>query len=378
MGDHALRDGLADLLEDSLGLSIWPRFRGWPNGSPVASREGPFRSAFIVAGLYLLLFCGLPGLAQAVYRPLAKNAFWALTLLQVYGAFWAGWATASTKITSGTIWTRLDVDVLPLLPPEAAGAILDDLKHRFDRPRLLRRAWVVGLASAMVAGVLISRDLRVLPDTYGPPLPLSIAVAWWSLGWSILFTTSAKVVMTSGFYRILSLHLDRAHEALYGLDPARSPLLLGVATISQAMLLFWLGIAISIALAIPFGVKDWIGELHNLENNLQTITSHRPQLAALASIIRINPAYNSFILAEVFLTGWFSIGVGTVIFVGSEAAMRRAVQAVTHATLRQIEAEVAGLTASSVTSARRSSLGSRISMRCTRTSPRPAPTAASS
>ena len=59
----------------------------------------------------------------------------------------------------------------------------------------------------------------------------------------------------------------------------------------------------------------------------------------------MDAAQNSFILAEVFLAGWFSIGVGTVIFVGSEAAIRRSVKAVTHTTLLQVEREAAKLTA---------------------------------
>jgi hypothetical protein len=152
-----------------------------------------------------------------------------------------------------------------------------------------------------------------------------VAVAWWSVGWSILFATAAKVVMVARFYSVFAAHLDDCFEALGPLMPARSPVVVAMESVGQTMLLFWLGIALSIALALPFGIRDW---------------PHQTWALYQLTAMKLDPSHNMFVLTEVFITSILSIGMGTVIFLRSESSIRRAIRKVTNAALIRIEVKV--------------------------------------
>ncbi len=341
MPNEPLRDYIHDMLGGALGLSVVPAFRK-PRAEPApkTADRGPMRSASEVAGLYFAAFCVVPWMVQSVTRALPDPIFWDLFVLQVYGSFWSGWATLTTKITSTSIWPTIERDIIPALPGETADAILEDLRPQFDAHRLLRASWAIALVAAALAWRMIYHDVGSAAGApMAQPAALLVATFWWSAGWAILFATSAKVVMVSRFYRVLAARLEDIPGTLYPMDPARSALIISVASVAQRMLLFWFGIAASIALAIPFSINGW--------KNLSPHSGHPGLLhllgAVLAATFDVDLEHNQFVLIDVVVTGFFSIGVGTAIFLASEAAIRRAVIKVTRSTLLRIEAEVADL-----------------------------------
>ena len=317
MPDKRLKRQINDLLEGSMGLNIFPcSFRWiWRFGQPPIIRNNPYLAGLSVAALYAALFCGVPWLLFFASQSIFAKPSWPLFLLQIYGSFWSGWATTTTRITSSLISRTIEGAIIPELSPRTADVICEDLRRRFEKVWLLATSWGIAAVGATLAGYLIHHD--------APEASLG-EVIWWSTGWAILFATAAKVVNVARFYRVFAAHLKDDPEKLYAMDPARSTLVISVASVARRVLLFWLGIAVSIALVVPFAVRNWNGWL---PSNLFTI----------------DPSRNWFVLIDVLITGFFSIGFGTIVFLRSEAAIRLVVEDVTRATLRLIEAEVARL-----------------------------------
>ncbi|NIJ19123.1 hypothetical protein FHS95_000792 [Sphingomonas naasensis] len=300
-----LDDELASILDGGLGLAVFPRvvLARWEALRPDAVRTSAiWRGGQIFAG-YLVFFCAVPWLAGLLLPGFVPSR--PLLALQIYGAFWAGWSTITATLASDAVLRILRRDVLPRLSETACAAIREELRLRY-RPGALRlQSWIIAIAAAGLAGLLVRR----------PDLPLPELV-WWCCGWAILFATAAKVVATATFYRLFPPWLVDALGTRLWLDPARSELVEAIARIGRIILLFWVGIAFSIALILPAGI-DWT----------------RPQALLL------DPTTKWFVTVEVPLTGFFSIGVGVLIFLAAESALRRAAQTLQLRALERIDAE---------------------------------------
>lgn len=227
-----------------------------------------------------------------------------LYALQFYGALWAGWATVSTSIVIRSLCRTIRNEIAPRLQENTCRVIADWMRVNFRRGAVLRLSWFMGVLFAVFAGLLIHADLKRLASVG--------EVIFWSLGWCLLFATSTGVVVVGRFYSVFAAHLDREVASLYAIDPARSSLLRSVDSLGQKMLLFWLLIAVSIALI--YFVRAW-------------------------PMFRLSES--RFIIIEVALAGFFSVGVGSWVFLGSQVAIRRASLSATDPILRAIEARAA-------------------------------------
>jgi hypothetical protein len=319
-----LEKRVTDLLEGSLGLSILPDsvIRARPSGQRSLFRDD-YLAGLQIGLLYALFFCAIPWLLSIVSHAPFLEFSWSLFFLQIYGSFWSGWATASTRMASSSILKTVKSSIIPELSAETAEAIYQELTRRFERARLLYVSWGLAVLCAAVAGGLIYCDA---PRDAKPPIG---EIVWWSVGWWILFATAAKVVNVGSFYRVFAAHLEDEPERLYAIDPARSTLVINIASIGQTMLLFWFGIAVSIVVIIPFAAFG------SPATNYSTAAKFISSLPYLAN--------KSFVLAEVPIAGFFSIGLGTIVFLRNEAAIRRAVKKASASTLRLIEMEVGNL-----------------------------------
>ena len=194
-------------------------------------------------------------------------------------------------------------------------------------------SWGIAIPGAALAGYLVYHDASAISE------PAIGEVVWWSCGWALLFAAAAKVVNVSRFYRLFAAHLQDDPGELYAMDPARSTLVVSIAAVAQRMMLFWFGEAVSIALVIPFDVKDW--------GSWWASTDYWPGPGLFhslpAALFTLDFSRNSFVGIDVLVTGFFSIGFGTIVFLRNEAALRQAVNTVTRSTLRLVEIEVADL-----------------------------------
>jgi hypothetical protein len=320
----------AKLLDSSLGLDISP-------GSPISLflfgpqfRNNPYLGGFRMGALYALFFCGLPWFLSPVLH--LPQPSWPLFFLQIYASFWCGWSTMTTRLACLSISETIENNIILEFSDKTAENICRELTHRFEEGRLLRVSWGIAVAGAALSGFLIVQDVGDWSTFF------IVEVVWWCCGWAILFATAAKVVNVARFYGVFADHLEDTLEKLYVLDPARSTLVISVASVARRMLLYWFGIALSIALIIPFSVKPWEKWTASIEQD----TVFNLFQSLFRNLLTISMP-NSFVLLYVLITGIFSIGFGTIVFLRSEATVRGVVGKVTRTTLRLIEDTVAGL-----------------------------------
>jgi len=305
-----LRRNLESLLDGGLGLAVFPTaiLRRWAHLRPRSARGSATWRGAQIFFVYLLLFCGLPWAVHLLFST-RFHPSQALTALQVYGAFWAGWSTITAIFTSQTVLGIIERDVLPHIPEDTCAKLTAKLCQSYPQTRLLLQSWLMAAAGAALAGILVYRSGKT---------PL-LEIVWWSFGWAILFATSAKVVAVASFYRVFPDALADAFAGRLWLDPARSELVESVARIGKVILLFWVGIAFSISL-ILLARLDWS--------------------ALLLGKWRLLKDTASFVAIEVPITGFFSIGVGVLVFLFSEAGIRAAVRNAQLRSLERIDAEV--------------------------------------
>ena len=313
----------------SMGLDVFPRRRwfDWPATSVDDIRKNlarPVSQGLQIGSWYIAFFCVLPCAAGWVFK-----SSWCqqprLYAFQVYGGFWAAWATAATKITASATRSILQREILPYLSGSTADKIANALGN-YDRARILRVSLAIGAVGATVGGMLMYQDL--------PKTTPKLEVAFWSWGWFLLFTTSASVVINGQFYSTFSRYFTNEAERLFGPDPSRSSLTLSLSTLGQTMLMFWFGVAFSIALIIPVAMIDWSPML----------IAHWADLPAqIAHVFVFDQHLGPFVSGYLVTTAVFSIGLGTIVFLSHEAGIRRAVNSAINIALRPIEFTTAEL-----------------------------------
>jgi hypothetical protein len=243
-----------------------------------------------------------------------RHLFW----LSVYGSLYAAWATTIARYTSAKVLDIIKCRIVIALSKETTEKINSDLDRRFKEKRLLLLSWSVAILGAAAAGWTISRDV---PDA-------SFQVAWWCIGWLFLFVTAAKTTVVARFYYVFAEHLRDEQPHIYALDPARSTLVKDIAAVGHHILLFWVGIAISISLLIPF-----VSVGADMGSGLRDYSNWRSLLSV----------HSAFALLVVPITSIFSLPFGTYVFLRSENAIRTTVNRVVRTTLRSAEREIADL-----------------------------------
>lgn len=335
--EGGLKKRIDELLDGSLGLNISPGLFATAGKSTIAILNNPFAAALNVIVLYVSVFVVVPLLIGWYMRGYLPNAVWALFQLQIYAALWCGWSTLTTRFTSMAISKTIDDEIIPALSEQMSRDICGELDARFTVKRLLRRSWALAVFFAVIAGCLIWHDLS---QRY-PESPLSpFEIIWWGVGWTVPFSAAIKVVITSRFYRLFAQQLEKDGTALYVLDPARSVLVASIASVSRYMLLFWFGIAIGMALVIPFGVSHDLRPIFGA-SIAELASPHGP----LWNLFNINPYFDRFVIANVLVTGSAALGWGLIIVLRCEATLRRAVAKSAALTLRRLESEAAKFTA---------------------------------
>jgi hypothetical protein len=250
--------------------------------------------------IYATVFAGLPWLL----RGSSEELFW----LSIWGSGYFALAVTMARSTSAEVLQIIRSRVLPLLSPEAAAAIDDDLKDRFNSIRIQ----IVSFGSAVVAALISAIAIRM--DVFPRSSIMSGAsaqITYCCIGFFVLFLTAARTTDVARFYGTFAAHLHFDRERIYPLDPARSVLVTSVASLGRRILLFWFGIACSVVTLL---VLFW----------------WRQHLFL-------------FVLIVVPIASFFSLVVGTIVFLGNEQKIRYVVNGVAAATQRSLERDISAL-----------------------------------
>lgn len=279
---------ISSLLRGSLGASPIPDWLTLPLRTP-----SPIIHGLCAGLLYAILFCGAPWL---VHKP-----NWSLFFVSAWGSVYFAFAVTIAMATSSSVLKIIESKVLPALSERAASAMDEDLTRRFGAMRVSVVSYSCALIATAASVVAIRRDV--------PSAPWA-EIAYWGLGFSLLYLTAARTTDVARFYGTIADHVKIDADRLYALDPARSVLITQIATVGRRVLLFWFGILCSVVtLFIFFRYSDLFW----------------------------------FVLLVVPTASFFSLGVGTIVFLNSERDIRHVVNEVAASTLRTTEREIADL-----------------------------------
>lgn len=279
---------------------------------------GAMSLASLIANLLLiilvLVLSGVGGeLWQAAAEPIARcrslppdtevSVAPKLVSLLVWGSLYF---TAAGFISTRTTRQVVDIvehDILPFASARFADAVRRELE-REQTPFLVHVVpAVVGVLATGATIWALANEPCTTGLSLAGPSALSgqhLFLGFWALFMFYLYFTAARAVVTATLTRIFAGALDGERESLYLLDAAGSPLVVGLAQLNRAVLTFWAKIFVVIAsamvLVVPPGPFDF--------------------------------APNSpFLFTLIPVAGFFSIGVGSLVYLDSEstiaAALRR-------------------------------------------------------
>jgi hypothetical protein len=330
---RALAGHVETLLDGALGAL--PRELAYIGVTRLVRHGRPVQTGLNVLAVYGVAFVALPYLVLGlVGRAPEPHIFW----LQVYASLYLAWAAGAAAATSAGILDRITNKIIPALSAETCRRIDDDLAERFAPRRIWLNGWILALAGTLIAALALRLDIG--GEGSGPVVQL----LWWSPAWLLILLTAIRVTDVARFYFVFAEHLKDDPEALFAEDPKNSRLVTDVGKIGRTVLMFWLGIAVSIPFLIPFAN---LGDDTFLcrAGDLPRVISHLKQYyAEPADVEHLFYPPNSLFFAGIALAFFpFSIPFGTMVFLSSEVAIRRAVDDVLYARLRTLERQITAL-----------------------------------
>lgn len=232
-----------------------------------------------------------------------------LLWLSAYSSLYMAWAVTLARLTSRKIERKLRNDVIPSLTLETCESIDRELRSRFPSGRVTAISGSVAICGTLLCIFSLGAETRT---HWGQ-------ILWWAPGWILLFYTAARVTNVARFYGLFAAHLRHEQAKLYAIEPADSVLVRDISAIGQTMLLFWIGISLSIALLMFFAI--WADDT----GTLKTVGDYTKL------------PLGRFALSVVPVSITFSFFLATWVFLKSENAIATAVAAVSRATLLSIE-----------------------------------------
>jgi hypothetical protein len=287
--EQRLMAALGRLLGESMGGE--PRLAVSPSGGR------PAIHALRLLILYALIWAAAEALTWAMDASTDKK------LISVLA--WAGcFVTARAAIARGAtarLTETIEQDILPYASPGFLEAVAADLERRNGRGQRIAVPLLVALVCWAAGGVAFAHDLAAvaLGKTLASPESL-FAILVLFLG----FFLSARSVAAAGFYIAFAERLEaEPSDAFFVLGAADSPLVQGLAKLGSQVLVFWalifLAILSSMLLALPwpddFGLKQ----------------------------------DSAFLMVFVPLAGFITLGIGSLVYLRSEAKIRSALRSFT-------------------------------------------------
>lgn len=187
-------------------------------------------------------------------------------------------------------------DIEPHASPAYLERVTGDLERSY-RPLVFAGLPLAVAVACLMAGIFaIYTDL----DLGGPKTPpralTSPEFLFFCASYFLYFFTAAQVVVGACFYLAFAGHLEMETKSLYVLGAAESPLIVGLSRLAGQVLIFWLTLFLTIVSSMILAVP-WFGDY-------------------------AFSARSWFLLILVPVAGFFSLGFGSLVYLGSEAKIR--------------------------------------------------------
>lgn len=282
------RRPLKDVIERVLGRTMGVRL---PFRSGLEARE-PYYAALIWLFFYAALWLTV---AMGAIAP-GSSREKLVTLIAWSSCYFAGalyLARASTRRLLDTI----DKDILPHATPTFEKRVADELDRRFGPVSLVLIPALAAAVSVVAAWWAISRDTERPMALCGPPdveLILFLASAF------VYFYAAAVAVVAARFYSAFANNLEAERPVFYVMGAADTPLIKGLSKLGTQVLTFWALIFLLVlsSMLLSFAPpKEY------------ELTRH-----------------SSFLFLLVPIAGFFSLGLGSLLYLQTEARIRATLQ----------------------------------------------------
>jgi hypothetical protein len=279
---------------------------GEPRLVALRAHGRPLAQALRLLILYALVWAGAEALALAMARPTHPQS---VAVLAWFGCllFIRAWIARHTTVH---LTQTIEQDILPYASSGFLESVAAEIERRNSRVR--RIVWPLLAAGACAVAALVAFTFDLKNDA-GLPLDLKDKTtlaftspqSWFGILLMVYgFFLSARSAGAAGFYIAFAERLEiEPSDGFFVLGAADSPLVQGLAKLGSQVLIFWavifLAILSSVLLALP-----WLGD-HGLGQA------------------------SKFVMLFVPLAGFITLGMGSLVYLRSEAKIRAALRSFT-------------------------------------------------
>ncbi len=267
--------------------------------------QSPLINGLLLGGTYAFVFAVAPWLLSKFRLSIGAYAWGnhTLNLLSVWGAAYFLFAATAASLASAALSDVIQNEILPGLSPAATVLVDQKLAQRFQTKRIAFNSTAIALVCTLASVWMLDRGNYLKHVS-------SLQLVWWSCGFFVLYLTAARVTDIARFYGVFAETLACNEHTTYLMCPSHSLQVDKTAAAGRIVLCFWIAITLSIVTLLP--------------STLFLKESERPITFA-------------YVLAPV--ATFFSLGVGTSVFLRAERNIRRFVQSQVDAMLASLEKE---------------------------------------
>jgi hypothetical protein len=285
---------LAETVRTTLGSFLGT---GFPSNVAYPKTElRPVTAGILAAALYALI---------PILQMLCLPGSHELILLSWWGVVYFGLVVTLTRSTSLAVVEVIEALLLPNVPEEFACSVRQNIERNFARPRIFMKS--LGVASiVMLISCLLLRQFHW------------VQLCVWGIGFFVLYFTASQATLTAPFYTCFGDSLKKHSEALFAADPVASPAVSACTALARRVLWYWFVVFLLVMslIAVPH-----VMSLHLASRFVGTSSADASQ----------------FISTAVFVAGFFSFGLGSLVYLRFRSDLRIAVDRVRLATLSRVQ-----------------------------------------
>ncbi|HEX6375306.1 MAG TPA: hypothetical protein VFZ91_06260 [Allosphingosinicella sp.] len=229
---------------------------------------------------------------------------------------WTGGLMAARALIARGATARLmdtiERDIVPYATPAYLDAVAGDVERRCTAGRRVGLPLAVATACAIAACLAFGRELGGRSILASPQVLFGVAAAFAG------FFLSARSGGAAAFYRAFAERLDsEPSDAFFVLGAADSPLVQGLSKLGSQVLVFWVLIFVAILSSMLLALP-WLGEYRLPEDSI-------------------------FLLIFVPVAGFISLGIGSLVYLRSEARIRASLRRFTQSEAAVLQRRIGAL-----------------------------------